>query len=387
MNLRVINSENGISLGRCPNRLRRKFYDYYSLNNELLSADAFLCTYAFASCVELFMPFNRSIIVIFTTRFETGRHDAKSWRSWIQQLRRVAASPYNVVAANNMYDLEYVKYFTGLQNVQLLPSHCGYVKAKYSPSRPQILIGPGHDERLIPEALVEGLYEAARNTNLQFSRIGDLYERYEFSDLAAHPAVVLVPYQTSIMTVFELYRMQIPMFAPSPELLVSWHVQHNLLYQRTWSGVHRNPVTRSVLPRHPNSTSLVADWDPNNDFSKEAILSWLQFSDFYQWPHIATFDSWEQLVVLLQRSDLARVSSSMGVFNRKQEAETRGKWEDIMAKVLNGRLTRKKLRQRLPAELNEALLPSYGIRLSNSNCNKVRFMNRTQRIGVGLDGS
>jgi hypothetical protein len=78
------------------------------------------------------------------------------------------------VAANNLYDAEYIKwvciwplswqeacalrplccgcrYFTGLRNVPVIPNYCGYTKESYSPQRPEILVGPGrgvHEELL-----------------------------------------------------------------------------------------------------------------------------------------------------------------------------------------------------------------------------------------------
>jgi hypothetical protein len=44
---------------------------------------------------------------------------------------------------------------------------------------------------------------------------------------------------------------------------------------------------------HP---SVTVPHDPNNDVDEDAIKYWLQFSDFYVWPHIQTYDSWEDLV-------------------------------------------------------------------------------------------
>lgn len=59
--------------------------------------------------------------------------------------------------------------------------------------------------------------------NLHFSHIRDLYPEYKYTDLSSHTAIVLLPYQVSFMSLFEFYRMEIPMFVPSPQLLASWH--------------------------------------------------------------------------------------------------------------------------------------------------------------------
>ena len=42
---------------------------------------------------------------------------------------------------------------------------------------------------------------------------------YQYGDLARHPGIVVVPYTKSTMSFFELYRMNIPLFFPSIELL------------------------------------------------------------------------------------------------------------------------------------------------------------------------
>ena len=67
------------------------------------TVDAFLCLHAISMC-ELFMPFNRTLIAIASTRYEIGRHDKDSWLLWNENLRRIASHPHNTVAANNRYD-------------------------------------------------------------------------------------------------------------------------------------------------------------------------------------------------------------------------------------------------------------------------------------------
>lgn len=69
--LRVINQQNGITLGECPNALISTFYESYKNDSELNSVSAFLCTHA-ASLCELFMPFNKPMIIIASTRFALG---------------------------------------------------------------------------------------------------------------------------------------------------------------------------------------------------------------------------------------------------------------------------------------------------------------------------
>ena len=68
--LRVIDRENGITLGECPNTLINMFYESYKNDLEMKSVSAFLCTHATSLC-ELFMPFNKPMIIIASTRSDT----------------------------------------------------------------------------------------------------------------------------------------------------------------------------------------------------------------------------------------------------------------------------------------------------------------------------
>jgi hypothetical protein len=65
--LHVITKLNGIHLRPCANQLRREFYNSYKADPVMQSVDAFLCTHAASMC-ELFMPFQKPMIVIASTR-------------------------------------------------------------------------------------------------------------------------------------------------------------------------------------------------------------------------------------------------------------------------------------------------------------------------------
>ena len=116
-------------------------------------------------------------------------------------IRLIASNPFNVIAANNKYDQEYVKYFTGL-DVLLLPSYCGYPKVTYSPSRPQILVGPSRD---LNAHLYTILKSKAGAIGIPVAAIRELYSKYEYADLAAHPAMVYFPYQVQYFSLLFLF--------------------------------------------------------------------------------------------------------------------------------------------------------------------------------------
>lgn len=275
--LKVLNRGNGIDLRPCPNKLRRQFFEVYKEDKRMRTVDAFLCNHAAGMC-EVFMPFNASLIVVASTRYEIGRHEPMRWRAWNENLKAIARHPRNIVAANNRYDAEYIKYFTGLAEVPVVPNYCGYTGAMYAPKRSEILVGPG---RGINNELFNRMKGVGSKQGKVFLRIRDLYPQYTYSQLANHPALVLIPYQVSIMSIFEYYRMAIPMWAPSPDLLAAWQVKYRVMSERTWDLVRKKrPTGGSPLPRSPSFDDGAPD--PNNEFDKEAIKYWIKYADFYE---------------------------------------------------------------------------------------------------------
>ena len=42
--------------------------------------------------------------------------------------------------------------------------------------------------------------------------------------------------------------MNVPLFVPTPKLLLFWHRRYSLLKERTWAGVHGRP-RKSPVPK------------------------------------------------------------------------------------------------------------------------------------------
>lgn len=307
------------------------------VGTQMRGVDAFLCHHAAGLC-EAFMPLNKSLVVVASTRYEIGRHDPSRWRLWNDNLRRIAAHPRNVVAANNHYDAAYVKYFTGLRDVPVIPNFCAYTQVQYRPTRPQVLVGPGRGVHagLFAELQLEAKRAGGKFKN--FATIRDLYPHYEYSDLAAHPAIVLIPYQVSVMSFFEYYRMAIPMFAPTPELLAQWQLRHTVMNELTWDLVFKKPKGRKApLPQHPADRAAGAPpHDPNNQLDAEALRYWLGFADFYQWPHIEYFSSWPDLLKKLDAADLPETSRRIAAHNVKQKEELIAQWQALFHRMFEG---------------------------------------------------
>ena len=148
------------------------------------------------------MAFGRPLIVVASTRYEIGRHDPARWRAWNANLKRIAADPRNFVAANNLYDAKYVEYFTGLR-LPVVENWCGYAKPGAKRNALPVLVGPSG--RAAPPELLRAIKMAV--VRRPIAAIKEAYPgRFEYAQLARHPALVLVPYQVSVMSLFEYRR-------------------------------------------------------------------------------------------------------------------------------------------------------------------------------------
>jgi hypothetical protein len=315
---------------------KESFYNAYKGADSLVrKMDAMICSHPSGMC-ELIMPFNRSVILWVTTRFEQGREgNADKMRGLISNFRALAKRPDTSVLANNMYDVHYFNYFTGLNPVYI-PSFCDYTGAKFSWDGVQnIILMHGFRPRrnIIPASeFVAEIRRLAPQYKFEFVR--DVYPgHYGYDQIAGHPAMLHIPYQASIMSFFEHYRMCIPLIAPSVDLLVKWHMQYRMVSERTWDmALHNRETSASVLPRHTEASPLHV-FDPNDEFNADGVRYWLQFSDFYIFPHVILFDSWEDLAQKLAKADLRSISNAMCAFNKEELARIEAQWRDVLGRV------------------------------------------------------
>jgi len=365
----------GFGIGKCPNVLRDEFYHTYADDSEMNAVDIVLCSHPASNC-ELYMPLNKSLIVYATTRLEFGRFDAlvdwrkpyltrKSgvrWKEWLRNIGKIADKAGNVIAANNMYDVKYIEYMTGIRALYI-PSWCGgdmqdlMLPHAYSPARVEVLLTPYRTNlefapKGIPLAdwpdktnkklmyssdldhpLFDELWStlrAASNAHFVVTTMkGAFPQGYRDSrDLTQYPAAIFIPYQTSTIFFFELYRQSVPILAPSKSLLLKWIKKHRILWERAYG----NPPRQKYLPRYhlPNP----------NSFKLMDIEKWLDFYDIYQedtFPHLLRFDSWAHCLDLLKTTDLAKVSHLMRQHNIEEFYRISRMWTDIISQRRNDR--------------------------------------------------
>eukprot|EP00823_Brevimastigomonas_motovehiculus_P006251 TRINITY_DN50_c0_g2_i1.p1 TRINITY_DN50_c0_g2~~TRINITY_DN50_c0_g2_i1.p1 ORF type:complete len:987 (-),score=233.87 TRINITY_DN50_c0_g2_i1:373-3333(-) len=410
LKLLKFDSWKGFSLDPCPRHFRREFFNAYKDDPEFQRVDFFICSHPVANC-ELYMPFNRPLIIYPTTRLEFGRNDdnidwrqpymqdmnqaAIRWKEWVLNVRAIAQrkNPPSIIAANNLYDLYYIKYMTGL-DAQYLPSWCSGSHASvedpnpavfYAPTTNVVLIGPSRDnldighcsswkcdawqhpmmKQLRHEIIsFNGLHPDA---NITVSRLREYYDystTYSFKQLTGHKAFIMFPYQASTMTFFQLYRYNVPIFAPSYSFLQEWHQKYNFFWERIYGHPKRffpfsSSSFTSPFPAYtsssPSSSSppianaeqlspffdadrtlpvLIDEHTPSpNDNSAVAFAFWSQFFDIYVFPHIILFNSWAELVEKIYTTDLWQVSNNMKEFNKQHNDFLRNRWAEVLKKA------------------------------------------------------
>jgi hypothetical protein len=140
------------------------------------------------------------------------------------------------------------------------------------------------------------------------------------------------------MSFFEFYRLGIPMLLPSKDLLVDWIGKYGLLWERVYGHPKRLLETITDVP------------DPNDE-SSTSVRFWLKFADFYVFPHLVYFSSWEDLVHKLQTVDFHDVSARMKQHSSTEREDLIRKWAAIFSKLKSS------LHESLNHEGNRKFLP------------------------------
>lgn len=147
---------------------------------------------------------------------------------------------------------------------------------------------------------------------------------------------------------FELYRMNVPIFVPSPELLLKGKYE-----KPEWDGaiypfitrinlgipvdygdeeVSRRGVRfRSAGKPHPSyykhpGTGAAIEFDPNDDLCPAAFFKWMTLANYYQWPHVQYYESYEDLKLRLEVTDFDEISARMAAYNQRVESYVFGQW-------------------------------------------------------------
>ena len=133
----------------------------------------------------------------------------------------------------------------------------------------------------------------------------------------------------------ELYSLAIPIFMPSPQF---FHEKGGLGPDRTSTSkpyCQEDPdLEKKMKPGLDKSAHL---YSPNIDFidDPESEMYWLQYSDFYDWPHIQHFDSYDHLKESIINADLNSIHHDMMEELEFRRLKVTQRWCDISARILS----------------------------------------------------
>jgi len=149
--------------------------------------------------------------------------------------------------------------------------------------------------------------------------------------LLNHPTVVVIPYQVSTMQLVELYRLNILMFVPSLDLLKTWCQDYDLMWEVSYGWPE--DLMPDLHPGIPYQNDR-PDMDKHGKEWSEKFDYWIAKSDFYLFPHLIHFDTWDHLFELYEGDDgLAAVNLSMMKENAKIRTSLLSQREEILARV------------------------------------------------------
>lgn len=323
---------------------------YSNHGKDVNTIDAFICSFPASMC-QLWSPMNKTIIFLPAHRYNLGRCSVKEWRDLnknILEWKTWKPDMGHTIGGVSRYDVEYVKYYTGI-NAALIPSYSGFYinSSLYKGDKKELLIfsyaaGLFIDkvtEILLPEFSAKQVY--------------DLYKPYTPEDLGRHRAVITLPYSVMSYRHTELYALGIPLFAPSIKFYMGYFVPYQQKDQKAsrrpggagigWDRTSTShPYCRSdpmleQKMRPKNNSKSIHPYSPNVDMWEdvEAENYWLQFADFYDWPHIQYFDSYEHLKQLLLHTNFTSVHELMTQEHEIRRETVVREWCSIIKRISN----------------------------------------------------
>lgn len=293
-----------------------KFYEEFK--EQLGGYDGFITTYppAFA---RLFTRFEKPIIMQLPIRYEHYfSFNPDKWREFNAWAVRLHKSGQLKVVSNSLYDQAYFQHFTGIQPIRI-ENLCEYTGVSYQGTKETALLWDSRSERV--DSLIRG---EVPNVN----RLRALYPRYEWSEIVKHRAFIHVPYNASVMSFFEHYAMNVPLFVPTPDYLLQLKELYGALSELTWNqSCNNQPQGSAIEPFYQNQP------DPNAYQDPMAVRHWMIFYDHYNLEHVQQFDSLNDLRRQLESADLRMISGMMRENNVARRAKIRHQWASLMSGI------------------------------------------------------
>jgi hypothetical protein len=266
---------------------------------------------------------DQSVIVVYQAVFlEFAVTDVQSL---LRDYLAIASDRKHVVLSNNRHHQVETSLLTGYTPLYM-PSLCRYTNASYIPGKaiPHIIqIARSRSSQPVSAAMLEAAYAEYNRADscpnrLVFRDFAGFTTYTEFMDISA---VLYFPYTVSLMSAFEFYGMNMPIFTPGLEFAVSLDMNNGGMSLRLGQEVI---ATNRVAPKFPPL--------PSNR-SYEATRFWLNLSDFQQLPHLQHFADTSDLIRQLCFANFDHISEMMQKSNEGLMEKAIFFWKDHFSHV------------------------------------------------------
>jgi hypothetical protein len=265
-----------------------EFFKRYK--KDFANYDGFIHSYPPAFAL-LFEPFEKPVITVTCTRFDYPTFP-ENYQWLVEGLRRMHASVQLTLTANNRLDKMYNERFLGIET-RYISSLCAYIQPKTQTLHNDFLFWARYRES-----------PPLGRVNADFT-IRQKYDRESVRDFAG---VIHYPYNLSIMSAFEHYWQNIPLYFPS----VSFQKE---LLGSAEGGLQEVLFPRSALYFEEEMIEL-ADWYDQENFAG-----------------VRLFDSWEMLGEILESDDLDSIRFFMEQNNLRRKSEIMASWSSVLSGI------------------------------------------------------
>lgn len=305
------------------------FYARYK--NELDKFDGFIVTHT-PCFAMLYERWNKPVIVVASTRYEHPFSDNPiKWAEFNGYLREKIDAGLIVPLANNKYDAAYAEYFTQ-RKWAVIPSYCAYTETKYTGNNDNYLYASLFKTKLPSGVIDKDRIASAKLLPRILQKVaGSKVKRgYSWADIADYRGIVHIPYNASVMSIFEQYAANVPLFFPSFEFMRELHenyFSHGVLSQLSFNQVDGLP---------PKSAIPADEKDPNNFENTNSMMEWMKLADFYDeenMPHITYFASLNQLGEVLTTAAPMATSQKMRIHNSQRESSILSAWNSVLRQL------------------------------------------------------
>jgi len=293
----IITSENWKTIDR---QLADKFYEHYK--DKLDEYDGFVVTHT-PVFARLYERFDKPIIVVCSTRYEFPYTD--DLEKWTDLNLYLSSNKNVILVANNKVDQRYTKLLVN-KEVILIESLCSYTNAKYNPTNKESII-----------------YSKARTPSIAGLVHKTDIPRISWKELYSYNSIVHMPYNVSTMSIFEQYYANVPLLVPSLEMTKKLLSSKMPLFSEV--------SYRQVLGI-PSKSIFDMQEDLNNYDMIETMMEWIKLSDFYIFPHIIYFESFDDLRNKI-RQDYSITSFEMQYYNYERKDKIYMLWNKILGSL------------------------------------------------------